>query len=323
MGSAASRSRRQKNSEVGAVAVATVILILVILATQHYPADDVTVNAKGISIVSVKQVAAASMFAYAKSLLLTNSSGRVDLILPVAASECGVLRDQAKLTCDDSGAHSQRPIRATWTAVRQLEVRNASGSEVALAAMPAQRGGGVSFSVTGRQPLRLCVGPAADSAPLTLRVGSTDVTFPPGSPEASICEGLLVSFQSSSGGAISSGSATSGFILQGIDYVETDLTGKEVTLSADAVRLTARSTATDSNYDGALMDIASDRLFQFAATGVPPDLVARNQLVNGATTVTEADVERLPNYYNHFTWLSYLLTLVGAVISLLVWRLGW
>jgi len=297
-----------------AALAAAVTLVGAIYATQQHPADAVTLNAKGISGVSMAGSATAALLAYAKSLLLTETSGEVDVVLPIASSECGVLHDQAGLRCDSTGAQVATTISATWPATRELEVASAAGTQIDLAVAPGQDGG-VSFSVTGSQPLRLCIGPAASSAPFTLRFGSSDVTFPVGAVPP-ICTGLVVAFRSQSAGM------TSGFILQGIADMRVSFQGQRLTLSADVIRLTPHSTATDSTFAGGLMKIASDRRFSFAATGAPPDTVAKDREVDNATTVTEADVERLPNAFNHYTWISYLLTLGGAVLSLVFWRSG-
>jgi hypothetical protein len=306
----------QKSSEAGGAVVAGATLVAVIIATQVHPADTVTLNARGLSSVSVSGSARASLLAYAKSLLLTDSSGQVDLVLPISATECSVLHDQASATCDANGAQVNQSISATWSTSRLLEVQSAVGSKIVLTTLPAQGGGGVSFSVTGPQTLRLCVGQAAGAVPFSLRVGATDVSFPVSTVAIPTCSGLVVSFRSQAAGA------TSGFILQGLTDTTTVLHGTQMTLSADSIRLTAHSTATDSSYDGGLMQIESHQQFVFTASGAPPDITAKDQVVSNATKVTEADVDRLANAYNHYTWISYLITLFGALVALFIWRLG-
>jgi hypothetical protein len=304
----------QKSSEAVAVVVAVLTLLGVIVATQYQPPDTVTLNAKRVSSVSVSGSATGNMLAYAKSLLLTDASGQVDLVLPVAATECGVLHDQANVTCDASGAEVAQSISAMWSTPRQLEVPSAAGSEIVLSTLPEQSGGGVSFSVTGAQTLRLCIGQAA-AVPLSLRIGSAEVNFPV-SKAVATCSGLVVSFRSKAA------NPTSGFIVRGLADTTTTLHGKHLTLSADAIRLTSHSAATDSSYDGGLMEVESDQLFGFTATGAPPDLVAKDQVVNQATKVAEAGVDRRANAYSHYAWISYLITLMGALATFSIARLG-
>lgn len=300
------------------MAVAAATLAGAIITSQiHWPSDAITLNAKGLSLVSVGGSATGSINALAKSLLLNSASGKVDLVLPVPAADCDLLQQRANATCGADGAQVDQPISGSWTAERQVEVREATGSSIAWMTLPQKDGGGISVSVTGSKAIPLCIGQAVDSAPLTLRIGSSDVTFPAISPPIATCSGLKVSLRSSST------SQTSGFFLHGLIDLRSDFQGSQLQLSAEGIRLTAHSTATDSSYDGGSMKVVSDRPFLFTATGAPPDAVAKDQVVPGATTVTEADVERLPSLYNHFTWISYLLTLVGALGALLVWRLGY
>jgi hypothetical protein len=255
------------------------------------------------------------MLAYAKSLLLTGASGRVDLVLPVPPSDCHLVSDRANVSCEGDTAQVSQPISGTWPTTRQFEVESAAGNQIDLATLSQQEGGGVSFSVTGGGTLRLCMGQAADGSSLALRIGSTEVTLP--SSDVPVCSGLVLSFRSAAA------LPTSGFILQGITGTKTVLHGKQMTFSFDTLRLTLHSTSSDSSYgDGGRIEIDSGRQFTFAASGVPPALAARDQVVSDATKVREAGVERLANAYSHYTWMSYALSALGAAITLLIWRLG-
>lgn len=287
-----------------------------IVASQiHWPGDIVTLNAKGLSQVSMTGSVTAKINAFAKSLTLNNASGQVDLVLPVPNADCDLLPPPVNTTCGSNGVEVSQPISAMWTAPRQLEVPDAAGSAVVVVTQTEQNGGGMTFALTGDKPLRLCVGQAADSAPLSLHIGSSDVTFPAIAPLIPTCSGLVVSFRSILPGH------TSGFSLRGLVDTRTDLQGTGMKLAADTIRLTPHSTGADSTYDGGSMQVESDRQFGFTFTGAPPDLLAKDQVVNRANSVSEADVERLPTLYNHFNWISYLLTLVGALAGLVVWRM--
>jgi len=298
--------------EFGGAAVALVTLFAAIFATQQHPADDITLNAMGVSSITVKGSTTGTFFAYAKSMLLTASSGQLDLALPVPATDCGLIQS----TCQGGRAQVDQPLRSAWPAPRSLEIDNASGSQIHLGTLLPEQGGGVSFSVTGPDPLQLCMGPAGDGSSLDLRIGATDVTFP-ATPVVPCGSGLVLSFRP----ALQS--PTSGLILQGLTGVRTRLHGNHVTLSYNTLRLTLHSTSSDTTYDGGGgMEVQSDRAFSFTAGGVPPALAAQDQVVYGATHVLESGVERLPNAYNHYQWASYGLTALGALVTLLFWRLG-
>ena len=305
-------SKGLEPAQVVGPAVALVTLVAAIYATQQHPTDDITLNAVGVSTITVKGSTTGTFFAYAKSMLLTASSGQLDVALPVPATDCSLIQP----ACQAGRAQVDQPVRSAWPAPRSLEVDNASGSQIHLGTVLPEQGGGVSFSVTGPGPLQLCVGPAGDGSPLVLRIGTNDVTFP-ATPVVPCGSGLVLSFRS----ALQS--PTSGLILQGLTAVRTRLHGNQLTLSYDTLRLTLHSTASDTTYDGGGgMEIDSDQAFDFTAGGVPPALTAQDQEVHAATHVLESGVERLANAYNHYTWTSYGLTAFGALVTLLLWRLG-
>jgi hypothetical protein len=305
-------SKGLEPAEAVAAAVALMTLVAAISATQLHPADDITLNAMGVSTITVKGSTTGTFFAYAKSMLLTASSGRLDVALPVPASDCSLVQP----ACQGGRAQVDQPVSSAWPAPRSLEVDNASGSQIHLGTILPEQGGGVSFSVTGPGPLQLCMGPAGDGSPLALRIGTTDVTFP-ATPVVPCGSGLVLSFRP----ALQS--PTSGLILQGLTAVRTRLHGNQLTLSYDTLRLTPHSTASDTTFaGGGGMEIDSDQGFYFTAGGVPPALTAHDQVVYGATHVRESGVERLANAYNHYTWMSYGLTALGALVTLLFWRLA-
>jgi hypothetical protein len=307
-------SKGLERAQVVGAAVALVTLAAALYATQQHPADDITLNAMGVSTITVKGSTTGTFFAYAKSMLLTASSGQLDVALPVPATDCSLIQR----VCQAGRAQVDQPVSSAWPAPRSLEVDNASGSQIHLGTILPEQGGGVSFSVTGPGPLQLCIGPAGDGSALALRIGTTDVTFPatPVVPCGSGL-GLVLSFRP----ALQS--PTSGLILQGVTAVRTRLQGNQLTLSYGTLRLTLHSTASDTTYDGGGgMEIDSDQAFYFTAGGVPPALTAQDQVVSGATHVRESGVERLANAYNHYTWTSYGLTALGALVTLLFWRLG-
>jgi len=300
----------------GAVA-GIVTLSLFIIANQVYPPDGVTVNAKNVSSLAMAGSVTGTLTAYAKSLSLTESSGQIDLVLPVAATDCTMLDDQIKVPCDAGIAQVTRAVTGTWAATRQFEVDNTAGSEVKLATLtPA--GDAVSFAVTSPDPLRLCVYEATGETKLTIRVGTTDVSLPTVAGGSSTCSGLVLAFRSPSIGP------ESGFILQGlsapngVSAVRAVLTGERLTASADSVTLTPHSTKTDTTYNTGPMEIDSDRVFTFIANGVPAPIGLKNQIVDNATSITEAAVERLPNAYAHYTWMSNAGTIAGSLVALVL-----
>jgi hypothetical protein len=304
----------EKDAVIGVVAP-IVTLAAVIIATQNYPADDVTVSAKKISNLTMAGSASATLMASATSFMVTASSGQVDVVLPVPADACSVLHDRANAHCDAGVAQVTEPITTTWTAQRPFEVEGAAGSRIVLATQPSQAGEPVSFSVTGEQPvLRLCVGQIGRESQLTIRVGSTDVPLPAAASSAP-CTGLVVSFRSVPS------ESTSAFILQGVTDARLDVFGRQLAVTADTLKLTPHSTRVDAPYDTGRLEVDSDREFAFSSMGGPAELAAQDQVVAHATNVTEAEVERLPNEYEHYTWFSYGLTVLGGVVTLGMWLL--
>jgi hypothetical protein len=301
----------------GSVVAGIVTLTLFIIANQVYPPDGVTVNAKNVSSLAMAGSVTGTLTAYAKSLSLTESSGQIDLVLPVPATDCSLLDDQINLPCDAGIAHATQAVTGTWAATRQFEVDNAAGSEVKLATLtPA--GDSVSFAVTSPDPLRLCVYEATGETKLTIRIGTTDVSLPTVAGGSSTCSGLVVAFRSASIGP------ASGFILQGlsaqqgVSAVRVVLTGRRFITSADSVTLTPHSTKTDTTFNTGPIEIDSDREFTFIANGVPAPIGLQNQIVDNAISITDAAVERLPNAYAHYTWISNAGTVAGALVALVL-----
>jgi len=130
-------SKGLERAEVVGAAVALVTLAAALSATQQHPADDITLNAMGVSTITVKGSTTGTFFAYAKSMLLTASSGQLDVALPVPATDCSLIQP----ACHGGRAQVDQPVSSAWPAPRSLEVDNASGSQIHLGTIRPEQGG--------------------------------------------------------------------------------------------------------------------------------------------------------------------------------------
>jgi hypothetical protein len=284
-------------------------------ATTH-PADDVNLSADHISGVQVSTAASATITAVADHLRFAGATGQLEMVVPVSASACQQLARSLNTTCREAGLTVMAPFAADATASQEFVLVPMAADRVRLKIQAAEIGGGVNVSIAGGTVAHLCVRQRVGSAGLTLHVGTTVAALPAVTTQLPDCTGIVVTVQSANP------QGPSAFTFEGMRSARAALTGRQMTLEAESLTLTLHSTAKDEKFSQPV-EVDSDRQVSITALWAASYFAADAGVHAHATSVLEADAERLENELMRNAWSSLIqsgvTTLVGLALGAAIW----
>lgn len=281
-----------------------------------YPPDDVNLSADHISGIQMSSAASATMTTVADRVRFAGAAGQLEVVVPAPASACPLLASSLNTTCSGAGLTVMAPFAADANASQEFVLAQIAADRVRLKIQPAEIGGGVNLSLAGGNVPRLCVRQGVGAAGLTLHVGTTVVALPAVTTQLPDCTGIVVTVQTPNP------HGSSAFTFEGMRSARAALTGRQMTLEADSMTLTLHSTAKDENFNQPV-EVDSDRQIGLTAVWKAPYFAADGAVKAHATSVQEANAERLQNELTRNAWSSLIdsgvTTLVGLSVGAAIW----
>ena len=281
-----------------------------------YPPDDVNLSADHIAGIQVSTAASATVTAVADHVRFAGATGQLEIVVPAPASACQQLASSLKTTCSGAGLTVMAPFSADATASQEFVLTPMAADQVRVQIQPAEVGGGVNVSVVGGGVAHLCVRQRVGAAGLTLHVGTTITALPAVTTQLADCEGIDVIVQSANP------HGPSAFTFEGMRSARAVLTGRQMTVDAESLTLTLHSTAKDETFSRPV-EVDSDRQVSVTALWAAPYFAAGGGVKAHATSVLEANAERLENELTRNAWSSLIVSGVTALVGLAVGAAIW